>query len=420
MFNRLQIPHPRVHLVLGFLAGLVVKYFMLFHMGTFDMQAYHDWGEKALESGLPNTYHGIYFPFQYEIFELSAWFARQSGSNFVPVFKLSNLLFDAGAFFLLLRLLKRRGSNPAYALLYWLHPWFLSVFSLGYIDFHFAFFVLLSLCFLNGETTQHYLLAGVPLGLAFLMKPQAQILVVAAFLHAVFHYVRRRSWRPFGMLVFPTALFLGYEGFFATSLFPRLGYRATTVLPLSYLNVTNVMPSLNAQLPNIWYPIAYLLKRPGDPIYAVSDQIRLLPYMSAKYLAAALVVALVAFQVFRIERAAEATPSDKFIGVFGFSSLAVPLIMTSAHENHLFLGSVFLVLFLAKPFPLSFRRSGHILLVIQFLNLFGLYGEHPAWIGQFLRNTYSQELGVAYALVSVTCFALMLQSLLSRQSCGRP
>src|SRR6185503_5229076 len=163
-----------------------------------DMNAYHDWGQRALESSLPGTYHGIYFPLQYQLFEFCAWIEARTGWAFVPIFKLSNLFFDVGSFGLLSLWLKRRGSSPAYALLYWLHPWFLSVFSLGYIDFQFTFFVLLCIYLLGRDTANHYILAGIPLGLAFLMKPQAQILLIASFLYGVFHYARSRNARPLG------------------------------------------------------------------------------------------------------------------------------------------------------------------------------------------------------------------------------
>ena len=41
---------------------------MLFYMGVFDMDVYYEWGRKALEVGVPKSYHGIYFPFQYQLF----------------------------------------------------------------------------------------------------------------------------------------------------------------------------------------------------------------------------------------------------------------------------------------------------------------------------------------------------------------
>jgi hypothetical protein len=403
------------YVLIGFLTGLILRYFMLFYKGTFDMDAYSEWGKKTLESGLVKSYGGIYFPFQYQIFEVCAWIAMRLGSSLITVLKSSNLLFDVGTFLLLLLLLKRQQSNPVYALLYWLHPWFLSVFSLGYIDFHFTFFVVLSLYCLRGDTVRDYLLSGIPLGLAFVMKPQAQILVVAAFFYAMCHYARTRAIRPLGMLVGPVSLFLAYEAYFTASLFSELRRKALYVLPLSYLNVTNVFPCLTGQMLNIWYPIAYSLKRRGDPIYSVSDQILLLPHLSARWTAATIVLVVLAFHVLRVERDVKATVGNKFIRMFGVATLLVPFIMTSAHENHLFLGSVFLVLFIATDFPPSFKLAAYILLAIQFLNIYGLYGEHPSGIALFLRRRYSEELAVVYSLISTVCFALVFKYLIPRE-----
>ena len=94
---------------------------MLFYMGVSDMDAYFAWGKNALQFGVPRSYHGIYFPLQYQIFQLCAWSVSPSGLEFFTVFKLPNLLFDLVSFVLLILLLKRQRSNPAWALFYWTH-----------------------------------------------------------------------------------------------------------------------------------------------------------------------------------------------------------------------------------------------------------------------------------------------------------
>jgi hypothetical protein len=171
------------------------------------------------------------------------------------------------------------------------------------------------------------------------------------------------------------------------------------------------MPALTAQMTNIWYPVAYVLKQPDAPIYAISDQIQLLPHLSAKYLAAAAVLGLIGVHVFRVEREAEPPVGDRIARIFGFAAIAVPFIMTSAHENHLFLGSVFLVLFVARPLPASFKVAGQILLFVQFLNIYGLYGEHPAVIARLLHDLYAvAQTALVYSLISVACFAVILKS----------
>jgi hypothetical protein len=300
-------------------------------------------------------------------------------------------------------------------LLYWLHPWFLAVFSLGYCDFQFTLCVVLCVWLLLGEETKHYLLAGLPLAVAFLMKPQALILIVAAFAYGLSRYLRSRDWRPLAMLVPPTLLFLAYELWFTRSL-PRPRYVATQVLPLSYLDITNKMPALTAQMTNIWYPIAYLLKKPGQGVHTVSDQIHLLPYLQARYLMSSIVLGLVCLYSFRVERETESSPSDRFVKMFCFASLAVPMLMTSAHENHLFLGSVFLVLVIAQPVSLFTKLSIQVLLLVQFLNIYSLYGTHPQWLADLIKRTQSDELTVAYSIVAVICFAFIANALWTRES----
>lgn len=406
-------------LTIGALIGLGVKARMLFYMGVSDMDGYYRWGQRALELGLSKSYEGAYFPLQYQIFELCAWMVQWLNVPFFTIFKGSNIPFDLGSFCLLILLLNRQGSNPLYALLYWLHPWFLFLFSLGYVDFQFTFFVLLCVWLLRSESARDYLLASFALGSAFLMKPQAQILLVATFLYGIFRYARTRDARPLAMLVGPILMFLGYEAYFTASLplHPRLppmgAYAwpdlAAAILPSSYLNITNVFPALNAQMTNVWYPIAYLIKKPWpeQKIYEISDQIHVLPYLSAKYLAAGVVLTLVGLHVWRIERAGDLSPTKRFVTIFTFATLVIPFLMTSAHENHLFLGSVFLILIVARSAAFFLQLAVQVLLLVQFLNIYGLYGS--GGVGGLAAH--SEKVGVVYSLISLACFGLILKPL---------
>ena len=393
-------------LVAGFITGLLVRFGLAFDMGVFDMEEYYKWGQRVLEVGLPRAYHGIYFPLQYQLFQVCAAIVTSSGLKFFAVFKLANLAFDIGSFFLLLSLLRRQQANPLYALLYWLHPWFLTVFSLGYCDFQFAFFIFLAIWLLRRDIILDYLLAGLPLGCAFLMKPQAQILVLAAFLYGCFRWLRQKDARPFAILAGPVLFFLAYEWFFVHTLrHPRFVHAA--ILPASYLNVTNVMPALTAQMTNIWAPVAYVLKNPGQSLIAVSDRIHLLPWVQAKFLAMAIVMGLVGLYIHRVARKPAHSPGDGLTLIFSFASLAVPFLMTSGHENHLFLGTIFLVLIAASKGPFQVKVAVQVLLIVQLLNLFSLYGIHPQSAAAFLKRTLSDELVVLYSFVCLACFALI-------------
>lgn len=401
-------------LVVGILAGVAFKWQMLFYMGVNDMDVFYLWGKGVLKQGLPKYYPGMYYPFQLQVFEVCAWTTAKLGAQFFTIFKLPNLLFDIGSFVLLVFLLKRQKANPAYALLYWLHPWFLTVFSLGYVDFQFTFFVLLCVWLLHRESTRDYLLAGLPLAAAFLMKPQAQILVVVAFYYGLFHYVRRRDPRPFGLLAGPTLLFLAYEIWFIISR-PHPWYVAARVLPASYLDVSKFSAALTAQMTNIWSPIAYLLKKPGHRIFSVSDRIHVLPHVPIKYLAAFVVLGLVGLHVWRVEQESETSLTNKFAKIFFFAALAVPFFMTSGHENHLFLGTVFLVLFVADGVPWATKVAAQVLLFVQFLNMYSFYGEHPPWLAHLLRRTHPDEWEVVYAVISLVCFWFVAKPLWSRR-----
>ena len=402
-------------LAVGVLIGATLKCGMLSYMGVVDMNSYYLWGGNALHQGLPNYYPGIYYPVQIQFFEISVWAAEKFDISPIILFKLSNLLFDIGVFILLLLLLNRQGANPLYALVYWLHPFFLTVFSLGYVDFQFSFFVLLCLCLLRHDSTADYIVAGIPLAVAFVMKPQAQVLVVAVFFYSTIHYVKNRDLRPFALLAAPVALFLAYDIWFTISA-PGPWYRAGAILPASYLNVTNIMPCLTAQMPNVWTPVAWLLKQPGQYIPNVSDRIHILPFVPAKYLAACVVLALVGLHVWMVDKESSPSVGDKFARVFFFACLAVPFLMTSAHENHLFLAMLFLVLLLATSTSWKTRIAGHILLVTQFINVHSLYEERPDWLAQLLHPVQSDDWQVVYAVISMICFWFIAKSLWSGDS----
>ena len=157
-----------------FFLGLTIRFVFLNRAGTSDIDIDLQWGKDANTFGLPFSYHGNYFPFQYQIFQVAA--ASGYPVSSLVVFKTINLIADIGVFVVLVLLLRRWRLNVLYACLYWLHPYFLAMFWLGYVDVQFVFFILLGLLALTrAVVVRDYLLAGVPFGLAWLMKPQPLI-----------------------------------------------------------------------------------------------------------------------------------------------------------------------------------------------------------------------------------------------------
>lgn len=243
-----------------------------------------------------------------------------------------------------------------------------------------------------------------------MMKPQCQVLVISVLVYAICHYVRTRDTAPFAILAAPCVLWLAYETYFTLAGCGALGVAADCVLRFSYVNISNVMPSMTAQMPNVWYLSACVLRQPGTPIYTVSDQSTVLPHVSVKLLAATVALIAIALFTFRQEKSGKSV-EEKFLCIFTVASLIVPFVMTSAHENHLFLGSVFLVPFVARSSPGAFRLAVQIHLIIQCLNISGLYGEYPPGIAPFLRNHYSEGLAVVYSAVSLICFGIAMNYL---------
>lgn len=352
----------------AFISGLTIKIFTLFFIGVFDMHQYYQWGLDTLNNGLCNSYKGTYFPVQYLIFKINTWLSLSTNVDYYVIFKLTNLVFDIGNFAVIYFILKEIGTNRYYALLYWLHPCFLNLFSLGYVDFQFSFFILVSIYFTLKTTFKNLLFSSFFLGLAFLMKPQVQIIFLSFFVYSLFMSLKYRKLESLTILFFPI-LFFGLFSFYFW-----FNHTGVLRLALTYLNISNLMPCLNAQFLNIWFVIAYLLINKGDDIYSISDQFELFG-VQIKYFAITFVILLIIFYIYRL--VFQKTKGERnldYLFITTFSSFIVSAFMTSAHENHFFLGSVLLILFLSKFKNNYIKLSVHIILILQFINLYGYYG----------------------------------------------
>lgn len=395
--------------VIAILSGFILRFLSSQYMGIFDMTTYHEWGLKVLTEGLNNGYQGTYFPFQYQIFEAGAFLSLKLNTDFFIIYKLINFLFDTGNLIVLYLIFKKINVSKYYLLLYWLHPWFLLMFSQGYIDFQFTFFILCFILFALKATGRNYLIAGIFLGFAFLMKPQVQVIVLSTFIYSVYIYIKEKDIRQFSLFIFPVILFIDYSTYF---LF-------TTGNPFrllrNYIDIGSSLP-LTANFLNGWFPVAYFLKEPGSVIYSVNDDINFL-HISLRTIAIVSLLILIFLFIRRISRNdTDHKLNYNYFLLAGFSTFIFPFVMTGAHENHLFLATVILIPVLAKTKSFLVRVSIHILLILQFINLYGYYGYGENKIFTMIHINYTYEIAFILSLIAVGAFLILLWYFLRKSS----
>jgi hypothetical protein len=390
-----------------FAAGLAVRVSSFGFMGMDDMKAYVEWGDRANAQGLAPAYSGIYFPFQWQIFQVCSGLVAATGWPYPAVFKAATLAFELGILVLLARLLEDEGLPKSRALVYWCHPTFLMFAVLGYIDAHYAFFCLLAAWLANrARDARGFAIAGLPLAAAFLMKPQTLSLLAIAFFHAGARWVRRGDRSGLALFAAPLAVFAAYSVALA------LGGRSIWALALTVIGTTSVMPAMTANQLNMWFPVAWLVE-PERPVYFVADTAAVLGPLTIRDLAAGLTLSLLAAYAWTVEaaRAREgvaARPSS-FTLLFAFASLVLPMVMTNAHENHFFLAGALLVVLLARAQPAE-KAASHVLLALSGLNLFGLYGVGLNDLSARLlplTSLRTAPVAAAGGALAALCFALL-------------
>ena len=258
-------------LVVGaFLLGLGIRLALLPYLGTNDVRVDLSWGAATNAHGLAHTYTGDYFPLLYQTFQVPAALSARLDVSGHTLLKALMLLFDIGCFALLVALFRHWGVRKELALVYWLQPYFLVLAWLGYVDFELGFFALLVVLIVAMRPTPAgALVAGIPLGIAFMLKPQALTLIATVALIAVVALLSRGGhfgtarWAAM-MLFAPALLFAGYSAYFY-----RAGY-SLTHLADTYRNTKNLGGALTANMLNIWYPVAEAFRGPGQQIYQVS------------------------------------------------------------------------------------------------------------------------------------------------------
>jgi hypothetical protein len=352
------------------LLGLGIRLLFLPYLGTHDIDTILSWGRDVIDVGLPHAYTGIYFPVEWQLSTAAVHASREFDVSGIASLKAITLSFDLGAVALLGLLLRTWRLDGSYALIYWVHPYFVLLLILGYVDAHVGFSVLACLLILaRWPGPRGFLAAGFPLALAFMMKPQAIVLLAAipilVLLAVLLNPARRReNLQPLLLLIAPLAIFAAYSLYFDRSGAGLLTI-ADTYTPSE---LARQSPSLTARMTNIWYPVALALREDGAPIWTVTEPTVL---NSISQLAA--IVALIG-SLAVLARARAVIGSREVLFAFLFAALIVPMIATHAHENHLYLALLLSIPVAAGRADRRLMWPLQGLLAAQFLNLLGVYG----------------------------------------------
>jgi hypothetical protein len=403
------------------LLGLGLRVFLVPYMGSHDMDTVLGWGRDVREVGLPHAYTGIYFPIEWQLSAAAVYGSSELGVSAVASMKTILLVFDVAAMALLMALLRGWRLDERYSLIYWLHPYFLLFFCLGFVDAHLGFCVLACLVILaRWQGSAGLLAAGVPLAVAFLMKPQAIGLVgsvplLVAITIALNPAHWRENLRPLLLLVAPALLFAAY------SLYFDLGGAELNTLANTYApgELARQSASLTADMTNFWYPVAMILRDDGARIYTVVNPT--LDTVGTVGAAAILAGALVA-----VARVRSVIGPREILFAFLFAAMTVPMVAPHAHSNHLYLGLLLSVVVAAARRDLGLIWPLQGLLLAQFVSILGTQGLGLNQLGDDLLlgrlpSTYggSDALQLLVVATTVVCWVWLMVGLV-RSARGAP
>jgi hypothetical protein len=357
---------------------------LLPYEGMFDMLSYVKWGEQIRSQGLAG-YTGIYFPLQYQLFAISNVLGDLLQTSHIISSKLFSLICEVSTVLLLLSMITRNRRN-CFLLFYWLNPFFLVLFSLGYCDFQVFLFIACAVWATHRATNNTgHIIAGLFVAGAFLMKPQALFLVLAI---GAFGALNLKYARQCFLLLLPSCIgFVVYSLCFAAQGKPILH------LAHFYSGTSSTMPCLTAHMLNVWYPLAVFVTFPQAE-YSLNDTLMFWGPISYRRLAILILLTALAVYALALSRKTMAgMPLRRtWLHLFTFATLLLPMIMTQGHENHLFIGMALLTFVLiTEEHPPSSTVIGAavIMTVLQTLNLVGLYG---------LGNTSASESVIVTAI----------------------
>jgi hypothetical protein len=238
------------------------------------------------------------------------------------------------------------------------------------------------------------------------MKPQAQVIVLALIIYCLYLFIKERDIKPLHLFIFPSILFIDYSLYF----FIETG--KPYLLLRSYIDIGSALP-LTANFLNGWFPIAYYLKENDAAIYSVTDELDILNIR----VRTTAILSLLLFLWFFVRKIYKNNFNNEFnynyFLIVGFSTFIFPFVMTSAHENHLFLASVLLIPVLGKVKSLAQKISIHVLLLLQCINLYGLYGYGESKYIKMISISYNYEIAFILSLIAIIAFIILLFEFLS-------
>lgn len=425
-----------------FAIGLLVRVGLMESKGTADFSEYVKWGKGTYEKGLVGGFQGGYFPVQYQ--SLQASYAIAVNLSLPPdkVIRIFNLVFELGCLALLMYILRKHLSTTKIMVLFWLNPFALIIFQQGYVDAQFAFFVLAALALITSDLggsnpggLSKYILAGLPLGIALLMKPQPiPIFVALAVLFVIFFAQRKRreAWKIACMVILPVVLYAAFSFYFAANIdiydnhrsLPRVSEMlqqkaglskgvadfgaASLFLTGQYAYTAQNKAAINAQMANPWFLVATALNKDGLPIYRVSDTLTL---FGVSYRNIGLLLLFAAAITILVRVARKETDLDtKIILASCVFPILLPYLGTNAHENHFYLGFILITVMGAILADKLTIKAGYALSCLNAVNLVYYY-ILPYYLGIGKSTSALFTLSVA---ASIVLFIFLYHSFLKK------
>jgi hypothetical protein len=378
----------------------------------FDWHLRMMWGRAVATHGLLSAYTWDHYPLAWALYGVTYGLARDVGISFPEALKGVTLLFDIANLLLLGAIFRQWRARSEWALLYWLGPYFVVLDWLGYVDPQMVFFVLASLAIMGSEPElRRFALAGIPLAVALLMKPQALVLAAVVLGYAIVRFATKREMDGRAQcavaLLCPGLLaFVAFSGAFTAA------GRSPVLLASTYLHPPRYELSIAGQMPNIWYPLKALYSQTLHPGLVIRRPLFF-------YVVAALLTAAVLFSGVRaVARCSEPWRARFTILVlFVVGTVTLAMVFSSADENHFFLAAILGTLLCVRLRSLIGMAAMNVSLALQTVNLLGLFGvggppaSAPPPVHWLVQN-YSSEilLGIACANVLVVGVAVIAVS----------